>query len=363
MEPLSVGVIGCGTISDAYFEGDAVHDAFDVVACADIDEDAREAKAAEYGLDAYATEELLETDVEAVVNLTPPTVHADVCVSALEAGKHVYTEKPLAATTEGADRIREAAAESDRLLGSAPDTFLGAGIQTARKALDDGAIGEPVGATAAWTSPGHEVWHPQPDLYYQAGGGPLFDMGPYYLSALVFLLGPANRVSGSVTRASETRTIGSGPRAGEEIDVEVPTHEAGTADFGDGVVADLLFSFDAPASTLPSPAFEVYGTEGTLALPDPNHFSGPVRVKEAGDEEWTEIECEGYTAGRGAGVADLAFAARGEWEHRTNGAFAGHVLDILEGVRESSERGEHLSLEGDFERPAVLPDAFPESPF
>jgi len=217
-------------------------------------------------------------------------VHAEVVTDALEAGTHVYIEKPFATTVDDARAIVDLAAEGDRLVGSAPDTFLGAGLQTARRVIDDGRIGEPVGATAHWTSPGHERWHPNPDLYYQEGGGPLFDMGPYYVTALVSLLGSATRVAGSVSRPRETRTIESEPRKGEEIPVEVPTHEAGVVDFADGATANLLTSFDIQASALPSPAFEIYGTDATLALPGPNHFGGPVSVRSDGDEEWEAVE-------------------------------------------------------------------------
>lgn len=362
MDPLSVGLVGCGNISSRYLAADGVHDAFDLVACADLDAELARETAAEHGIEAMAVDELLADDaVEAVVNLTPPSAHAQVITDALEAGNHVYTEKPFATTPEEVAEIRERAAESDLLVGSAPDTFLGAGLQTARAALDEGRIGDPVGATAHWTSPGHELWHPNPDLYYQEGGGPLFDMGPYYVTALVFLLGSAERVAGSVSRPHEARTIESDARKGEEIDVEVPTHEAGIVDFASGATANLLMSFDVEASTLPFPAFEIYGTEGTLALPDPNHFEGPVRVRDHEDDDWETLGLtHEYTAGRGAGVADLAFAVRGDWEHRTGGALAGHVLDVMSAVRTSSAESAFATIDSDPGRPAPLPAEFPD---
>lgn len=363
MEPLDVGLIGCGTISDAYLSVADAFDAFEVTACADIDLDRAEAKAAEYGVSAYDVEGLLDSEVEAVVNLTPPTAHAAVCTDALEAGKHVYTEKPFAASVADAEVILDTAAERDLLIGSAPDTFLGAGLQTCRRVLDEGRIGDPVGATAMWTSPGHETWHPDPDLFYEEGGGPMFDMGPYYVTALVSLLGPASRVAGSVARGSEERTITSEPRRGETLEVDVPTHEAGLVDFTSGATATVLTSFDVQASTLPDPCFEIYGTEGTLALPDPNHFEGPVRVCESEADEWTEVDLtHEYTAGRGAGVADLAYAVRSDWEHRTSGALAFHVLEILAGVRGSSGAGAHVEPETTPDRPAPLPAGFPSDP-
>ncbi|MFB6219733.1 MAG: Gfo/Idh/MocA family protein [Halobacteriaceae archaeon] len=361
MDPVSVGVLGCGKISDAYLGAGDRFDAYDIVACADLDADRAAAKAAEYGLDARHPGELrADDDIDLVVNLTPPAVHAETCRELLSASKHVYVEKPLAASAAEAEDIVAAAAEHGLLVGSAPDTFLGAGLQTCRSVIDRGAIGDPVGATAVWVSGGHESWHPDPDLYYERGGGPLFDMGPYYVTALVSLLGPARRVTGSVTRAADQRTITSEPRRGEVLDVEVPTHEAGVIDFEDGTVATVLTSFDAPAgSTLPSPAFEIYGTEGTLALPDPNHFEGPVAVQRPGADAETVALTHEYTAGRGAGVADLAAAIRGDWSHRTSADLAFHVLEVLEGVREASDRDAHVDIETDVDRPAPLPADFP----
>lgn len=361
MEPLSVGLVGCGNISDRYLAADGVFDDFDLVACADLDAERAEATAAEHGIDARSVDELLSADdVEAVVNLTPPHAHAAVITDALEAGKHVYTEKPFATTVDDARDIVETAAERDLLVGSAPDTFMGAGLQTARRVLDEGRIGDPVGATAHWTSPGHELWHPNPEIFYREGGGPLFDMGPYYVTALVFLLGSAERVAGSVSRPRDTRTVQSEGREGEEFDVEVPTHEAGIVDF-DGATANLLMSFDVEASTLPFPAFEIYGTEGTLALPDPNHFEGPVRVRDHTDDDWEEVPLtHEYTAGRGAGVADLARAVRGDWDHRASGDLAAHVLEIMAAVRSSSAESAFASIDSDPGRPTPLPESFPE---
>lgn len=363
MDSVRTGVLGCGTISDAYFEADDRFDGFDIVACADLDAERARETADEYGLRACDPDELLDADdVELIVNLTPPSVHRETCRDVLRAGKHVYVEKPLAASFGDAEAILDTAAAEGVLVGSAPDTVLGAGLQTARSVIDGGRIGRPVGATAVWTSGGHESWHPSPDLYYQRGGGPLFDMGPYYVTALVSLLGPASRVTGSTARTFEQRTIASDPRRGETIDVEVPTHESGVIDFADGAVANVLTSFDAPGrSTFGSPAFEIYGTEGTLQLPDPNRFEGPVRIRSA-DGTTTDVEpTHEYTDGRGAGVADLAAAVRGDWSHRTSGALAEHVLEILGGIRDASDDGAHVSLETSVERPDPLPPTFPES--
>ncbi|RDI72154.1 Gfo/Idh/MocA family protein [Halopelagius longus] len=363
MGPVQTGVLGCGTISEAYLGADDRFDVYDIVACADIDAERARETAEEYDLRAYAPDEMLaDDDIELVVNLTPPSVHTETCHDILTAGKHVYVEKPLAASFEDAAAILDAAEAEGLSVGSAPDTFLGAGLQTVRSVVDDGRIGDPVGATAVWTSGGHESWHPSPDLYYRRGGGPLFDMGPYYVTALVSVLGPAKRVTGSTTRTSDQRTITSDPRRGETIDVEVPTHESGIVDFADGATASVLTSFDAPGrSTFGSPAFEIYGTDGTLRLPDPNHFEGPVHVHSAdGTAEEVELTHE-YTAGRGAGVADLAAAIRGDWRHRTSGALANHVLEILDGIRDASAEGTHVTIETSVERPEPLPPTFPDT--
>lgn len=362
MEPIAVGVLGCGTISDAYFSSNDQFDCFEITACADLDRERAESKADEYDLTAYDVDGFLESDIDAAINLTPPAVHAQTCQQLLDAGKHVYVEKPLAATVEDAGEILAMADESDLLVGSAPDTFLGAGLQTCRSVIDSGRIGEPIGATAIWTSGGHESWHPNPDLYYAEGGGPLFDMGPYYVTALVSLLGPASRVTGSVKQTFSERTITSEPRSGETLDVEVPTHEAGIVEFEDGAIANLLMSFDTHGgSSLPSPAFEIYGTEGTLQLPDPNHFEGPVRVRDRDSDQFEVVELtHEYTAGRGAGVADLAYAIDGDWEHRTSADLAYHVLTVLSGIRTASTAGEHVPIETTCRRPTPLPPAFPD---
>jgi len=364
MEPLAAGVLGCGSISDAYLSGNDRFESYEVVACADIDVDRAREKAAEYGLEASDPEGMLaDGTVDIVINLTPPSAHAETTRNALAAGKHVYVEKPMAASHADADAIVEAAASEGLLVGSAPDTFLGAGLQTCRSALDDGLIGDPVGATAIWASGGHESWHPHPEIFYAEGGGPMFDMGPYYVTALASLLGPAIRVSGVTTQARAERTITSEGREGETIDVdpEVPTHESAVVEFANGAAATVMTSFDTPAgSTFPGPAFELYGTEGTLALPNPNHFEGPVEVYRPGEAPEEVPLTHEYTGGRGAGVADLARAVKGDWSHRTSGAFAHHVFGILSGVRESSAGDGSVSLEPDVDRPDPLPAEFPD---
>ncbi|NGM68522.1 Gfo/Idh/MocA family oxidoreductase [Natronolimnobius sp. AArcel1] len=361
---LNAAVVGCGNIADAYFAAKDRFEDYEIVACGDLQQDLAEQKADEHGLEARPVADLVAgPDIDIVINLTPPSVHADVLVDALEAGNHVYTEKPLATTVADAERILEAAAETDKLVGSAPDTVLGAGIQSARAALESGRIGRPIGATAHWMTGGHEVWHPNPDLYYQEGGGPLFDMGPYYVGALITLLGSATTVTGAVGQAFDERTIGSGDRAGETIDVEVPTHEAGVVTFDNGAIANLQFSFDATGgSSGPFPLFEIYGTEGTLQVPDPNNFDGEVRVRNSSRDAFETLEhTHDYTAGRGAGVADLARAARDDdWSHRTSGQRALHGLEIMAGLRTAAEQESHVTLEHGCSQPAALPESFPK---
>lgn len=362
MDPVSVGILGCGTISDTYLLSDDRFESYEIVACADVDLERAEEKAAEYGVRASDPQALVDDpEIEVVVNLTPPSVHGETCREALEAGNHVYVEKPLAATVADAEAILQTAAERNLLVGSAPDTFLGAGLQTCRSIVDEGCIGNPIKATVIWTSSGHESWHPNPDLYYKKGGGPLFDIGSYYVTALVSLLGPATRATGSVGRTFDERIITSEPRRGETIDVEVPTHEAGIVDFASGAIANILMSFDSQGSTLPEPCFELYGTKGTLSLSDPNQFGGDVRIREQGSGEFEAVPfTHDYTDGRGIGVADLAHAIRTDWDHRSSSDLAYHVLEVLEAVRTASDRGEHIAIKTGYERPAPLPRGFPD---
>lgn len=358
MTPLRVGIVGCGNISEAYLDASA-HDAFEVVACADRSAANAERAAAAHDIDALGVDELLDDDrVDAVVNLTPPTAHASVTRRALRAGNHVYSEKPLATTVSEAEEIRSIAADRGLRVGVAPDTFLGRALQTCRAVIDEGRIGTLTGATVVWTSSGHESWHPNPDLFYEDGGGPLFDVGPYYLTALVFLLGPVRRVTGATTRAFDERTIGSGPREGESIPVNVPTHETGTLTFDSGAVASVTASFDVHGTSLPQPAFEIYGTDGTLRVPDPNHFDGDVVVIRGGERS-TVTGSHTYDDGRGIGVTDLARAVSGDWEHRTSVELGAHVLETMAGVRESAERGTGVELQSRPSQPAPVPESFP----
>lgn len=356
MAKTRVGVVGCGNISAIYLSAPKKFPGLEMAACADIDMERAQARAAEYGVaKACTVDELLADDsLDVILCLTIPAFHADICLQGLRAGRHVYTEKPLAVRFEEGQRLMEEARMRNLRVGSAPDTFLGGGLQTCRKLIDDGWIGRPIAATANMMSPGHERWHPDPAFFYQAGGGPMFDMGPYYLTALVSMFGPVRRVSGSAQKTRESRTITSQPKYGQTIDVEVPTHLAAVLDFTNGVVATLVTSFDVWHAN--TPLLEVYGTEGTLSLPDPNTFGGPVRVRRHDSDHWYDVPLtHGHTENsRGLGLADMARAIAKGRPHRANGDMALHVLELMHGVHESSAQGRHYELTSRCERPAPL---------
>ncbi len=355
--PLRVGIVGCGNISGAYLEACRRFRALSVEAVGDLDMGLAEARAAEFSVPRALEPEalVLDPDLDLVINLTVPTAHAAISLSALEAGKNVYSEKPLATDRDDGARLLAAAGAHGVRLGAAPDTFLGGGLQTCRKLIDDGWIGRPLAATAFMVNHGMEHWHPNPDFFFQPGAGPLFDVGVYYVTALVSLLGPVARVAGSASTGSTHRTIGVGPRLGETIRVGTPTHVSALLEFANGALGTLVASFDVWASELPR--LEIYGTEGTLALPDPNTFGGPVRIRRGRAEAWSELPLtHGYAANnRGLGAADMAHAARSGRPHRASGEMAYHVLDIMQGTLESAERGERVTLRSRCERPAALP--------
>lgn len=351
-----IGIIGCGNISAIYLKSDKVFHNIEIVGCADLDPERAKARAEEYGIKAYTVRELLDDPtIEIVVNLTIPAAHAEVSAAAIEAGKAAYSEKPFALDRSDGEELLKLAAARGQRVGCAPDTFLGGGLQTCRQLIDDGAIGTPVAATAFMMSRGHEHWHPNPEFYYQPGGGPMFDMGPYYLTALVSILGPVRRVTG-ITRASfAERLISSQPKAGQTITVEVPTHVAGLLEFASGAVGTIITTFDVKGSQLPR--MEIYGSDATLSLPDPNTFGGPVRLRGVDDTDWRDLPLTHiYTENsRGLGVADLADAMQVGRVHRANGQLAHHVLDIMQAFHEASEQGTHVELTSTCARPAALP--------
>jgi predicted dehydrogenase len=365
MQTVKIGIVGCGNISAAYLRTAKTFDILDVIAVADIDAARAQARADEFGVPlACSVEELLaHPDIQIVVNLTTPQSHRDVSLAVLEAGKHVYTEKPLAVTREQGQEILAAAQAKGLRVGCAPGTTLGGGLQTCRQMLDEGLIGEPVAAVAFMMSHGHESWHPDPAYYYKVGAGPMFDMGPYYLTALTTLLGPVVRLCGTAGIQLPERTITSQPHYGETITVETPDHVTGTMTFASGAVGTIITTFATWHASLPR--IEIYGTKGSLSVPDPNTLAGPVRLALAGTREWTDVPLShGHADGKnmwGIGVADMAHALVAGRKHRITGAQAYHVLDLMQGFLDSSAQGAYYPVTSTFERPAPLPADLPET--
>lgn len=355
--PARVGLVGCGIISTRYIEVSRELPEFDISACADAVPAAAKAQSEKYGLRVLSPEDLYAApDIDMVLNLTPPPAHYSVGKAALEAGKAVYSEKPLAATFAEGKELTALANRRSLRIGCAPDTFLGAGYQSARLYLDEGIVGAPVAATAFMMSRGHEYWHANPAFFYKPGGGPMLDMGVYYLTVLVHLLGPVKRVTGSARSTWSERTIHSEPRKGEVIEVEVPTYVAGLLDFECGAIGTIITTFDTQASGLPR--IELYGETGTLNLPDPNTFGGPLQVRTHADDSWKDLPLRFGHAGnsRGIGPADMAVCTVEDEKHRANGEMALHVLEIMESIQAASETGRHVELSTRCERPRPLPE-------
>jgi len=359
-DKIRIGVVGCGAISPAYFGMAKNFPIVEVVACADMNAEAAKKRAAEFQVSkVLGVEELLaDKGIDVVLNLTVPKAHAPIAIRSLECGKHTYAEKPFGINREEGRKVLEVAKAKGLKVGCAPDTFMGAGVQTARKLIDDGAIGRPVAFTAFMMGRGHETWHPSPEFYYEVGGGPMFDMGPYYLTALLNLLGPVKRIGGMASIAIPERTITSQPKAGKKIKVETPDHIVGTMEFTNGAVGTIIQSFATRfAETHP---ITIYGEDGTLKVPDPNGFDGAAQIRKAGDEQWTEVPhsfVKGY--GRSVGLADMAYAIRSGRKFRANGDQAFTVLDLMQGFLDSSKNGVTHEPVTRYERPAPMPASLP----
>lgn len=372
LNPVKTAVIGCGNISGIYLENAAKWDILDLRACANRTLSRAQSQAEKYHVPQALpiADVLADPEIELIINLTTPDVHAEIGLAALRAGKSVYNEKPLAISRENGRRMLAEAAARGLRVGCAPDTFLGGGLQTGRQLIDAGEIGLPVAAAGFMFIQGPEAWHPDPAFLYQVGAGPLFDIGPYYLTALISLLGPIRRVTGSARTTYAERTVGSGPKQGQKIPVETPTHIASILDFVSGPVATLTTSFDVTVSAgtalnlydVGGALLEIQGTEGTLCLPDPNTFGGPVLVRRLGEGEWREIPfTHGHTANsRGLGAADMAYAIRNGRSHRASGEMAYHVLDTMHAILEASDTGQHRELSSSCARPAPLPAGLPD---
>lgn len=355
MKRVGVGIIGCGHISSAYLSAAKYFPILDIRALADINPTIAALRAAEFHIPAISIDNLLgDPGIEIVVNLTNPKAHVSVDLQVLASGKHVYSEKPLGTNLAEARPVLAAAASKSLRVGCAPDTFLGGAQQTCRKLLEEGAIGKVIAGTAFFMCPGHEEWHPNPAFYYSAGGGPVLDMGPYYITTLVNLLGPVRRVTAITSRMRTERTIKSEPLKGTKIPVDVSTHVGGTLEFTSGVIITLVVSFDVFHHD--HRPIELFGTEGSISVPDPDTFGGQIEIA-SGNKKWTSVATEHPYAGdnyRSLGVADMAQAMRSNRPHRASGELAFHALEVMEALQLSSTHGMHIRIESQPARPAAM---------
>ncbi|MDI2125615.1 Gfo/Idh/MocA family protein [Yinghuangia seranimata] len=358
-----IGIVGCGNIFERYVRGLGRFPELRIVHVADVDSERARHGAGLVGPDTrHGTLDALLADdrVEIVVNITPPTVHAAVTEAALRAGRHVYVEKPITTDLDTAREQLALAKDLGLALGGAPDTFLGSAGQTARAVLDGGAIGDPVGATAFVTHSRAETWHPDPTFLFKPGGGPVLDLGPYYVTQLVNCLGPVAEVYGRSRVGAPVRTVTAPGRTVDTIGVEVDTHAAAVLAFASGVLAGTTLSFDVWDHQLPF--IEIYGTRGTLSIPDPNMYDGDVKVRLHGEDAWTTaapvVPVQGpadsfeHQLLRGPGVADLAASLRGA-PHRASAPLALHVLEVLDAIGASGRAGAPIAMTSTCERPAV----------
>jgi predicted dehydrogenase len=354
-EPVGIGVVGAGTISDTYLENLTSFADTEVLAIGDIIPEAAREKAAKYDVSAAGDVATVidHPDVEIVVNLTIPAAHAAVATQAIRAGKHVWNEKPLALDRVSGQGLLRDADAAGLMVGCAPDTFLGSGLQTVCRLIQQGLIGTPLTALALLQLPGPESWHPNPAFLYAAGAGPLFDLGPYYLTAIVQVFGGVSSVAALGSKARERRVIGSGPKAGEEFDVAVPSHVSALAQFESGQSAQAIFSFD---SALPRTMLELNGTEATVLFPDPNHFGGEIAIRRLGGADWETVATTTAQSSRGTGVLDMARALREGRPHRAQGGLGYHVLDTMIAIAESVESRAFVEVESSVDKPDLLPE-------
>lgn len=356
---MQIGIIGCGKISDAYFNGAKNANNLNIKACADLRVEAAQAKADEHGCTAVSIDELLnDAEIELIVNLTIPQAHVEVGMQILNAGKHVYAEKPLAVTLEEADQLMAAATSAGKRIGSAPDTFLFGHGQTSRKLIDDGWIGTPTSGTALMRCPGHESWHPNPSFYYDIGGGPVLDMAPYYLTTLVNLLGPIKSVMGRTSRALDERIASAETTKGQRIPVKVNTHATGILEFASGALITLIMSFDTHRASPEN--LTINGTHGSIDVGDPNCYFTPPKVFCPGQEDWMEAPTTHPKNERMIGVIDMVDAIQHDRPHRASGELAYHVLEVMEAFETSSASDKAVTIKSSPERPAALPQGLRE---
>jgi predicted dehydrogenase len=354
---VGVGVIGAGVISGEYLDNLTTFPDLEVLFVADLDVARAKAQAEKYGVPGSGSVEELLTHpgIEIVVNLTIPAAHVEVALRALAAGKNVWTEKPFALDRESGKKLLGEAAKRGLRVATAPDTFLGAGLQSALRLIREGAIGTPLTALALMQSPGPDSWHPSPEFLFQEGGGPLFDIGPYYLTTLVQTFGPVQRVTGAASTSRPVRVIGSGPRAGTEFDVTVPSHHSALIEFESGASAQAIFSFESHRRR--AGLVEVSGTTGTIAFPDPNTFDGDSVVFD-GTDDGRKVPAVGSKSSRGTGVAEMAQAIRAGRPERATGAQAYHILDVMVSITESASRGETVTVESSLEKGSPVPEGW-----
>lgn len=372
MASLNVGIVGCGVISGIYLKNILAYRGLTLRACADMRPEVAQAKAASAGIEAMSVDQLLASeDIDLVVNLTVPAAHFGVSLAALQAGKHVFSEKPLAVDFEQGRKLVDEAEARGLLLGCAPDTFLGAGGRLARKLVDEGAVGRILSGTAFLMSHGMEHWHPDPEFFFKPGGGPILDMAPYYLSALINLMGPVARVFAMASIGFPERVVtADSPRKGERITVETPTSVMALIEFASGAQVTFTMSWDVWKHG--HPAIELYGTEGSMRVPDPNFFGGVVETTERGGE-WRGHDAGALALGapnwrspnwapempdranyRALGLADLASAALAGTPHRSTGRLALHVLEVMHRILESAATGQAIAITTALDRPPAL---------
>ena len=344
-KPLGVGIVGVGNISSQYLTNIPRLSNLKLIGVSDLNKERQDSVAKSNNVKSFDGAEIFtDPDVDVILNLTLPQSHAEVNLKALNNGKHVYLEKPFALSVAEGSPIVDLAARNGLRIGCAPDTFLGTGIQSSKFMIESGAIGSPFAATASWSAPGHELWHPSPQFYYLDGAGPLFDMGPYYLTALIFLLGPVTKVVGNSTQSNRARKVHTGDLAETPISVEVQTHISALLTHQSGAQSTIMVSFEAWGSRLPK--IEVYGTSGTLSVPDPNQFNDVPEIYTESSREWRPVEeCAGYKdSGRGHGLSEMAESMSEGRAHRASGDLGFHVLEVMESILKSAAGDSRIEI-------------------
>ena len=367
---MKVGVIGCGNIADTYFQSAKnFFNNFEIIACADLYPEASKRSAEKYNIKNLSVEELLlNSEIELIINLTIPDAHFEVSKSILNSGKHSYSEKPIAIEFADGKELLKIAKSKNLYVGSAPDTFLGAAIQKSKEIIEEGSIGDIVLGSISMGVAGHEIWHPNPDFYYKYGGGPILDMGPYYFSALVNLLGPVKSVYSQSRTVFSQRQIGSGNRKGEKIDVDTPTTLVSQIEFNSGALIDSFFSFDVYKHN--KSHIELYGTKGAINVPDPSYFGGEIKICTEKKSDWKTIKTDDMNLGRldtnriggeknfrGIGVSEMIDSIKNYKENRCSGELSLHVLDIMQSIIKSAKVDQKINLESS----TKVPDSFLDS--